>query len=185
MSKGIYVLPLEILFAKIEQQTERLETVHLLTLNSAEETASLARKIAPHLVGGDVLLLSGEIGAGKTHFARALILACLEPLGLSEDIPSPTFTLVQVYVAGPREIWHVDLYRLCAVGEVEELGLLETFDSAICLVEWPGALGDQRPARRLELEFLTDADDENRRYLRVNPVGRWDWLGDIMEFNDV
>jgi len=119
-----------------------------VTLPDPEATVALARRFAPLLGAGDVLLLEGQIGAGKTAFARALIQA----LGVAEDVPSPTFTLVQTYEAGV-EIWHADLYRLSHPDEAVELGLTEAFETALCLVEWPGKLGADRPEQALTLQF--------------------------------
>lgn len=113
-----------------------------LTLSSEDETARLARKLAPNLRGGDTLLLEGAIGAGKSFFARSLILSLLE---VPEDIPSPTFTLVQTYDAPNFEIWHCDLYRLTSPYEAQELGLEDAFETAVCLIEWPDRLGDLAP----------------------------------------
>lgn len=109
-------------------------TLHLAT---DDDTACLGQWLARGLGAGDVVLLDGPIGAGKTHLARALIRA---RLGHDEDIPSPTFTLVQSYAAD-IEIWHADLYRLSHPDEVRELGLEAAFASALCLVEWPDRLG--------------------------------------------
>ena len=107
-----------------------------IPLPDAVATAALAARIAPHLGAGDTLLLSGDLGAGKTHFARALIHALQAAAGQPpEDVPSPSFTLVQTYRAGPLEIWHADLYRLGDPREVDELGLLDN-PAAIVLVEW-------------------------------------------------
>jgi len=125
-----------------------------LTFSSPDETARFAASLAPGLRAGDVLLLEGQIGSGKTHFARALIQARLDADGAPlEDVPSPTFTLVQTYDTGRIEIWHADLYRLTHPDEVEELGLAEAFTEAICLVEWPDRLGDLAPSGALVLHF--------------------------------
>jgi len=114
------------------------------TIFLADEAATdrLAMGLAPRLRAGDCLLLHGPVGAGKSHFARALIRA---RLGRAEDVPSPTFTLVQVYQDGDTEIWHADLYRLSHPDEVQELGLSDAFATAICLVEWPDRLGPMTP----------------------------------------
>ena len=116
-------------------------------------TEALARRFAPALGAGDTLLLAGPIGAGKPHFARALIRA---RLGREEEVPSPTYTLVQTYDDGATEIWHADLYRLGDAGEVAELGLEEAFSSAICLVEWPELIEGLIPetAVRVTIEYL-------------------------------
>jgi len=131
-----------------------------LTLTSPEDTARLALALAPHLNAGDVILLEGPIGAGKSFFARALILSLLTT---PEDIPSPTFTLVQTYDAPKFDIWHCDLYRLITPYEVQELGLEDAFETALCLVEWPDRLGDLTPAEALVISLqITDAPQERR-----------------------
>ena len=119
-------------------------------LPDPDATDRLARSLAPHLGAGDVLLLQGQIGAGKTQFARALIRALTRP---DEDVPSPTFTLVQVYDAPGFEIWHADLYRLTHPDEAIELGLLDAFETALCLVEWPERLAGDQPKQALTLQF--------------------------------
>ena len=134
------------------------ERRHLI-LQSPDETASLAQRIAPVLRPGDTILLSGGIGAGKTHFARALIQ---KRLAVPEDVPSPTFTLVQTYETGTGEIWHADLYRLDGPQSIDELGLAEAFDTAICLVEWPDRLGDLAPEQALFVAFESGPVDEAR-----------------------
>jgi len=145
---------------------------------SAEETSAFAARIAPGLSAGDVLLLRGDLGAGKTHFARGVIQARLAKAGLIEDVPSPTFTLVQTYDAGDVEIWHTDLYRLSSVDEIFELGLDEAFGTAICLVEWPDRLAEETPEGALTLHFaMTDKPGE--RTLEASSAdNRWaDILG--------
>lgn len=140
---------------------------------SPEATARFAAALAPSLAPGDVVLLDGPIGSGKTHFARALIQARLAhddaPV---EDVPSPTFTLVQTYDTGTVELWHADLYRLTHPDEVEELGLAQAFDESICLVEWPDRLGVLAPDDALTLTFQQGDDPEAREVtLRAGP--RW------------
>jgi len=134
-------------------------------LASPNATVDLARKLASHLRPGDCILLSGEIGSGKTFFARNLIQSLLST---PEDVPSPTFTLVQIYDTPMGEIWHSDLYRLTAIDEVEELGLIEAFETAICLVEWPDKLGDVTPPDALTLCFVADAEHDEHRRLTLN-----------------
>ncbi|NKW78503.1 tRNA (adenosine(37)-N6)-threonylcarbamoyltransferase complex ATPase subunit type 1 TsaE [Rhodobacteraceae bacterium R_SAG7] len=129
-------------------------------LPSSDATTELARHIARILVPGDTVLLQGPIGAGKTHFARSLIQSLME---VPEDVPSPTFTLVQVYNVATGELWHADLYRLSHVDEVEELGLLAAFEDAICLIEWPEKLEDLRPASALTMELSLDQDHDDAR----------------------
>jgi tRNA threonylcarbamoyl adenosine modification protein YjeE len=128
----------------------------ILDLPTEADTTLLGRAFADILQPGDCVLLQGAIGAGKSHLARALIRA---RLGEAEDVPSPTFTLVQTYPGTP-EIWHADLYRLGHPDEVLELGLEDAFDTAICLIEWPERLG-HLPANPIHLRL--DPAGEGRR----------------------
>lgn len=125
-----------------------------LDLPSEEDTARLGAWFAARLGAGDCILLQGPIGAGKSHFCRALIHA---RLGRMEDVPSPTFTLVQTYQADV-EIWHADLYRLTHPDEVTELGLQDAFASAICLIEWPDRLGKATPKNAIRLTLSARGD---------------------------
>ena len=142
-----------------------------LFLADPDATTRLAQAFAPVLRAGDVLLLDGDIGAGKSHFARSLIQTIL---GRAEDVPSPTFTLVQTYDGPVCEIWHSDLYRLSAVEEVEELGLLDAFDTAICLVEWPDRLQEEAPDTALRLTLTTPENGEGRNVTFDHSTRRWD-----------
>lgn len=133
-----------------------MTTAHAVTtdLPLEDDTADLGRWLASRLVAGDCLLLEGPIGAGKSHLARALIR---ERLGRMEDVPSPTFTLVQTYMADV-EIWHADLYRLSHPDEVAELGLEQAFAQAICLIEWPERLGQMTPANAIRITLKGKGD---------------------------
>ncbi|MBN2906055.1 MAG: tRNA (adenosine(37)-N6)-threonylcarbamoyltransferase complex ATPase subunit type 1 TsaE [Rhodobacteraceae bacterium] len=135
-----------------------------LLLSSEAETRQLAARLAMIMGMGDTVLLEGPIGAGKTAFARALIRALWAHAGLPpEDVPSPTFTLVQCYDAGPLEIWHADLYRLTCPDEVMELGLDEAFSQALCLIEWPDRLGELAPKGALHIALALGGDEEARQ----------------------
>jgi len=128
-----------------------------ISIHLADDAATdrLAITLAPRLRAGDSVLLHGPLGAGKSHFARALIR---ERLGRMEDVPSPSFTLVQVYDDGDAEIWHADLYRLSHPDDVLELGLADAFATAICLVEWPERLGPMIPPDALHLTLSVLGD---------------------------
>ena len=148
-------------------QTMQSDTYSLtLFLANADETSRLGHWFAARLRAGDCVLLDGPIGAGKSHFARALIQA---RLGRAEDVPSPTFTLVQTYEADV-EIWHADLYRLSHPDEAMELGLEEAFETAICLIEWPDRLGKRVPIGALRLGF-SDAGEGRRVQVRLGRRG--------------
>lgn len=150
-----------------------------LTCPSPAATAELARRLAPRLRAGDVVLLSGPVGAGKSHFARALIQSRLLALGRLEDVPSPTFTIVQSYDLDSVELWHADLYRLGSSAECEELGLFEAFETAICLVEWPDRLGPDTPPGALRLALAPQEDARRLCFSSDSPAwqARLDRLG--------
>ncbi|MCF6233796.1 MAG: tRNA (adenosine(37)-N6)-threonylcarbamoyltransferase complex ATPase subunit type 1 TsaE [Rhodobacteraceae bacterium] len=149
-----------------------------LPIKTPEQTADLAKQVGGDLGPGDCLLLSGPVGAGKTHFARHLIWSLLKT---PEDVPSPTFTLVQTYETDLTEVWHADLYRLNALNEIEELGLADAMETAICLIEWPELLGPLTPPQALKLTFRPDQNDENARLITLESTAdRWTaLLGDL------
>ncbi|GAB4298738.1 MAG: tRNA (adenosine(37)-N6)-threonylcarbamoyltransferase complex ATPase subunit type 1 TsaE [Roseovarius sp.] len=125
-----------------------------LTCPDPEATARVARALAAILRPGDTVLLQGDVGAGKTHFARAAIQAAMVA---PEDVPSPSYTLVQTYRGREGEIWHADLYRLGDAAELAELGLEEAFETAIVFVEWPDRLGKLAPPGALIIDFAVPA----------------------------
>ena len=148
-----------------------------LPLPGPDATEALGRRLAGGLRAGDALLLSGPTGAGKSLMARALIRAAQAEAGqVPEDVPSPTYTLVQVYRAGTLELWHADLYRLTSSEELWELGLAEAFDAAACLIEWPDRLGPDRPEAALEIALSVEAEDDTRIAQLSGPVALLDRL---------
>src|SRR5438874_9829329 len=140
----------------------------IVDLPDETATADLAARIAAIAEPADVIALKGELGTGKTAFARAFIRERGEP----DDVPSPTFTLVQVYDAGPTAIWHFDLYRIRAPEEAWELGIEDAFITGISLIEWPERLGPLVPDRRLELGFAF-GDGPGARRIAMDPGKGW------------
>lgn len=136
----------------------------------ADETATtaLAASLATLARSGDVFALSGELGTGKTVFARAFLRA----LGVDEDVPSPTFTLVQVYETAAGPVYHFDLYRLERPEDAFELGIEDAFADAISLIEWPDRLGGLMPSRRLDVALAYAAEPAGRH---VTLTGHGDW----------
>src|SRR6202030_1664704 len=124
---------------------------------TAQDTEDLGRRLAsarPAADGLAVLYLSGELGAGKTTFARG----CLRALGVQEAVPSPTYTLLELYPVGALTVVHVDLYRVRDAGELESLGLRDWARSGhVWLVEWPERGGTRLPAADLTLAFAAGA----------------------------
>jgi tRNA threonylcarbamoyladenosine biosynthesis protein TsaE len=133
-------------------------------------TARLGQAVAAVLQTGDVVCLSGPLGAGKSTLARALIRALTTP---DEDVPSPTFTLVQFY-EGPRlKVAHFDLYRLTDPDEAYEIGLDEALEEGAALIEWPERLEGRLQGDRLDIEIAL-ADDTSGRRVRIVPHGAWE-----------
>lgn len=130
-------------------------------------TLALGRRLGAQLEAGDVVCLSGGLGAGKTTLARGAIEAWT---GAPEDAPSPTYTLVQTYDGPKGPLWHVDLYRLKRAEEAWELGLEEAFAEAACLIEWPERLGAMLPGDRLDVSLALEG--EGRR-ATLTGVGAW------------
>lgn len=139
-----------------------------LSLPDEDATAALARRVADALRPGALVCLRGDLGAGKTAFARAAIRHLS---GAAVEVPSPTFTLVQVYDTGAGPVWHFDLYRLSGPDEVTELGWDDALAEGIALVEWPDRLGPLLPADRLEITLGTAGAEA--RTADIEGFGRW------------
>ncbi len=134
--------------------------------NSADETRAVAARIAPILRAGDLLILSGDLGGGKTAFVQGLAAA----MGISEPVTSPTYVLAQTY-EGPLRLHHLDLYRLDSAAEVMDLAVPELLaDRAVTAIEWGERFLEQLPPEYLQIRFaLGNGIDE--RILEIEPVG--------------
>lgn len=133
------------------------------------ETIDFARKFARELKSGDVVLLHGDLGMGKSVFSRAVLRALCGVDNL--EVPSPTFTLVQVYDADVGQVWHFDLYRLSDVSEIYELGWEEAMDSGVLLVEWPERLGCLRPDKYIDVTLSPVGGRADHRNIEVVRYG--------------
>ena len=138
-----------------------------LTSSSEADTNLWGQRLADHAIAGDVFLLYGDIGAGKSVFARAFIKKFLNDNDV--EVPSPTYTLVQTYERGEVEIWHADLYRLTSPSELDALSLHEAFGSALCLVEWPEmirSMPEIKGATEIWFEQVEQMADQRKLHIR-------------------
>mgnify|MGYP004642521013 FL=1 len=133
------------------------------TSHNSEETMNFASSLASKLNIGDVVVLSGELGAGKTKFTEGF----LKYFGLDNEISSPTFTIVNEYKKDDLNIYHFDVYRLEDVDEFYAIGGEEYFASGICIIEWGEIIEDALPQNCIRIYFEKDLSDENIRYLKI------------------
>ncbi len=143
---------------------------HMIESNPVEtrseaETAGIAAKIAPLLLPGDVVLLRGPLGGGKTVFARSLIRALMGDENL--EVPSPTFTLVQTYDTPKAPLWHFDLYRLKSPDEIYELGWEDALSGGIVIVEWPERVDSLLHGIRLDIRLAPVENKPGSRLIHV------------------
>ena len=134
--------------------------------NSDEETKELAQKIAKNLKKGDVIVLSGELGSGKTKFTEGV----LEYFDVANEISSPTFTIINEYITKDINIYHFDVYRLEDVDEFLAIGGEEYFDKGICIIEWGELIEDILPKNHKKIIFERDFDNENKRKLILKNI---------------
>ena len=135
-------------------------TTFVVVARTETDTAALGATLAQHAKKGDIIALEGPLGSGKTVFARGFIQALC---GNNTVVPSPTFTLVQIYEAPAFPLWHCDLYRLEDEEDALEIGLEEAFADAVTLIEWADRLGRWLPHRRLSVAFVEEDQDGSRR----------------------
>jgi tRNA threonylcarbamoyl adenosine modification protein YjeE len=138
-----------------------------LDLPDLDATARLGAAIAAGLRAGDVVALWGDLGAGKTTLARAILRA----LGVAEDVPSPTFTLVQSYDTARFAVAHYDLYRLKSAAEMRELGFDEALEDGVALVEWPERAPEALPLDALHVRLAPSLAGRNAR---LTGPARWE-----------
>jgi len=150
-----------------------IKTVHL---TDEDATMALGARLAPYLRAGDVVLLKGDLGAGKTTWARGLICSLLGVEVGDVEVPSPTYTLVQTYDAPNFEVWHFDLYRLKQENDVWELGIEEALDDGICLIEWPERI--EGLLNGSELTVALNIDNTERTAIII---GNADWQTRLKE----
>jgi tRNA threonylcarbamoyladenosine biosynthesis protein TsaE len=146
-----------------------MELLPPIDLADEAATAALAHRLGAFLTDGDVVALRGDLGAGKTAFARALIRGLTGDA--DRDVPSPTFTLVQTYETPAGRLHHFDLYRIASPDELTEIGWDEALSDGIILVEWPERAGALLPASRLDLTLEFGAEAHMRRALLCPGAG--------------
>ncbi|CAN5137546.1 tRNA (adenosine(37)-N6)-threonylcarbamoyltransferase complex ATPase subunit type 1 TsaE [soil metagenome] len=141
-----------------------------LRLPTPADTAALGARIAALLQPGDAVCLEGPLGAGKSVLARGLVRALTSA---DEEVPSPTFTLVQLYEGAAFPVSQLDLYRLKTPDEAWELGIDEALVTGAVVIEWPQRLGGALPPDRLEIELRADPAAADARLARITGFGSW------------
>lgn len=135
--------------------------------NSEKDTIELGKKIASQLQIGDIIILSGDLGSGKTKLTEGI----LTYFNLQDEISSPTFTIVNEYDTEKIKIFHFDVYRLADVDEFFAIGGEEYFEKGASIIEWGEMIEDYIPQRYLKLEFSRDNVKENQRLINIENIG--------------
>ncbi|HJG84365.1 MAG TPA: tRNA (adenosine(37)-N6)-threonylcarbamoyltransferase complex ATPase subunit type 1 TsaE [Weissella thailandensis] len=140
-----------------------------ILVNTVNETQKLAAKLAKNVAAGDTILLSGDLGAGKTTFTQGFA----KELGIKRPVKSPTFTLVREYQTSEFPLYHLDVYRLGEEGNAEDLGLSEYFGGdAVALVEWSQYIKPDLPDDVLKISFERVASQETQRLITITATGK-------------
>ena len=144
-----------------------------MKLNSIEDTFNFSKKIGKIISSGDIIFLYGDIGVGKTTFARGLINNLEAKKGMNKsEIISPTFNIMFIYEIKNLKIMHCDLYRIKNSKEINELGIFDEFKNHIILIEWPEFI-EKKPENRIEIFFTYLGEDLEKRNLEINGYGKW------------
>ena len=151
---------------------------------SSKGVALIAKRFSEILEIGDILLLKGSIGSGKSFFARSIISEYFNISKVYEDIPSPSFSLVQTYDNIKPKVCHVDLYRMSFSSELEEIGLDNIYENFVTIIEWPERLGTKKPNRYINIRFMYDKNVSDERHLKICLIGIeskkiFKWLQDL------
>lgn len=135
--------------------------------NSEKETIELGMEIAPKLEKGMVIVLSGDLGSGKTKLTEGI----LTYFGLENEISSPTFTIVNEYHTENLNIYHFDVYRLADIDEFYAIGGEEYFDKGVSIIEWGEMIEDILPEDHIKISFERNFDEENKRVIKIECFG--------------
>lgn len=139
------------------------------------ETKRIASTLASKLEHGDIVVLSGELGSGKTKFTEGF----LSYWGLENEISSPTFTIVNEHKKDNTNIYHLDVYRLDDMGEFYSIGGTEYFNTGICVIEWGELIEDILPQNYIKISFSKDENNDSIRYLNFKAYG--ERLNDVIK----
>ncbi len=139
---------------------------YIFKSNSENDTKEFAKKFASKLNVGDVIVLSGDLGSGKTKFTEGI----LSYYGLENEISSPTFTIVNEYTKNNTNIYHFDVYRLEDSSEFYAIGGEEYFEKGICIIEWGELIEDALPKKYIKIDFSRNLDDANSRTLNIKVI---------------
>lgn len=134
-----------------------------------QDTINFAENFAKELNKKDIIVLSGDLGSGKTKFVQGI----LKHFGLENEISSPTFTIVNVYNTSTCPIYHFDVYRLADIDEFYAMGGEEYFENGICLIEWGEIIKDALPSNYIKITFSKNDDNDDYRELNIERISRW------------
>lgn len=141
---------------------------YIFKSKSENDTKEFAKKFASNLKNGDVIVLSGDLGSGKTKFTEGI----LSYFNLEDEICSPTFTIVNEYVKDDIKIYHFDVYRLEDSSEFYAIGGEEYFEKGICIIEWGELIEDALPKKYTKIDFSRCPNDENSRILDIQFISK-------------